>query len=538
MPFCRDGVIGEKFMNKNIKIVFLILLCFNIFSLHVTDLSLEQKIGQLLMVAVPTDCNEQNFKAAKKTLVQYNIGSIIFLGSGTVEKQVELTKQFQSLSKIPFLIAKDFEPGFFRLTDVTEFPKNRTLGSTNEELVFNLGKQIGKFCNLIGVHINFAPVVDVSCNPKNPVIRMRSFGQDKIDVAKKGISFANGIQSENVIACAKHFPGHGDTATDSHEDLPIIKHKRDRLEKIEFVPFKELINNGVSAVMMAHIKVPVIDQKYPASLSKKTINILKKDFGFNGLIISDALNMKGILQFSGHPEQGRRSQAEAAVLALKAGNDIVILGRPKAGFTDFADQEDYLQLYQNIVPAAFQKIKEAVLSGDLLEEEIDKKVEKILAIKSKFFPIKITKDNKELHEKLHQWDSESQKLKQEIFRNSLVKNGNLSLGKKILDAQLFGAKEALIKNVDIINLSDFELKDLKNYDQVVLEIFNVDVFAKNYGISDSDLAKIKTLELRNKIILVIYGLPYISELFYKKTPSIIAHENCLDARDAVKSVLV
>jgi beta-N-acetylhexosaminidase len=503
------------------KVIFFSLLYINIYSTCIDDLSLDQKIGQLLMVAVPTDCKDSILNIALQSLSKNNIGSIIFLGQGSVERQLELTNKFQNLARVKFLIAKDFEPGFFRLTDIVESPKNRTLGSVNEELVLSLGGHIGKLCKLIGVHINFAPVVDVSCNPKNPVIRARSFGQDKNNVVKKGVAFMKGVQGEGIIACAKHFPGHGDTQVDSHVGLPIINHKIDRLKKIEMVPFKELIKGGVNAVMTAHIKVLSLDKKNPASLSEKTIDLLRKDLKFDGLIVSDALNMKA-LSFD---------QSESAVHALKAGNDIVILARPKAGFIDSADQDDYLELYEKIVPETVRKIREAVLSGELSEDEINKKVERVLSIKNKY-SYKVN-DFKEVRKELLEWNKKMEELKREIFQNSLVKKGRFIFGKKILNVQAFDIKEPLIKNVDIINLSDFLLKDLKNYDQVVLEIFNVDVFKKNYGLTDSDLLKIKELESRGNITLVIYGLPYILDLFNKKTPSIIAHENDLYARQAV-----
>ena len=211
--------------------------------------------------------------------------------------------------------------------------------------------------------MNLAPVVDVSCNPQNPVIKMRAFGPDKFVVASKGIAFSKGLQIQNVISCAKHFPGHGDTEVDSHVDLPIIKHSKSRLEDIELYPFREMINNGVDSVMVAHLKVLALDQEYPASLSKKIINFLKNDLNFNGLIITDALNMKGITN--------NYSQTQAAVKALEAGNDIVLI------------VGDYKDLYSEILLEIFNAIKHALEENLLNINEIDNKVEKILKYKNK-----------------------------------------------------------------------------------------------------------------------------------------------------------
>lgn len=477
------------------------------------------------MVAVPSNCNKSNFELVKQSFTKNKVGAAILLGEGTLKKQNELINELQKNSKIKLFIAKDLEPGFFRFLDLMEFPKNRTLGSAKDDLVFELAQEVGNICNQVGVNINFAPVVDVSCNPKNPVIRARAFGTDKFTVAKKGIAFSKGLQSQNVISCAKHFPGHGDTQTDSHLDLPIIKHSKSRLEKIELYPFKELINNGVDAVMLAHLQVLSLDKKDPASLSKKIVDELKNNLNFKGLIVTDALNMKGITK--------NYSQAQAAVKALQAGVDIVLIARPKAGFIDANDQDDYKDLYLKILPETFNAIKNALKEGVLTEEEIDKKIEKILKYKTKFCKNSNLKD-----QDIKELNDDVLILKNKIFKDAIKKVGAFKLGKKILNLQVFGSKTPLFENVDSKMLSEFLLKDLKNYSQVVLEVFNVNVFGKNYDFSNSDLEKIKRLEDRKKLIVVIYGLPVIEEIFDKKTPKIFAHENDDVARKVVKETIV
>jgi beta-glucosidase-like glycosyl hydrolase len=291
-------------------------------------LTIEEKVGQLFMVGFvcePDDDPSKNFmmghyfdqKEIENLIKNFHIGGLIFF-QGSAKKQAEITNKFQMLSKYPLLVGQDCEWGLgMRLSDAISFPKNIELGKIpDESLLYKLGKEIGEQCRAIGVHVNFAPVVDINSNPDNPIIGDRSFGSCKKNVARKGKIFASGLQDGGVIACAKHFPGHGDTSVDSHLDLPVILHSVERLEKEELYPFKILIDSGVGAVMTAHLSIPALDPSgLPATVSRLIVtDLLRKKLGFDGLIFTDAMSMKGITA----------APPAAALMALNAGNDILL----------------------------------------------------------------------------------------------------------------------------------------------------------------------------------------------------------------------
>lgn len=342
--------------------------------LTINELTLDQKIGQLFMVAAVA--NEEvaiNFLYKKAyrmdkeyiehLITDYHIGGIIYLGKSDYNKQKERTNYFQSISHIPLLIGQDLEPGrvgISRLEEIQKFPNNQTLGNKNsKEETYQTALEIGKLCKDLGVHINFAPVADVNNNPNNPVINDRSFGDNPELVTAHAIAFAQGLHDAGIIACAKHFPGHGDTDVDSHKALPLIKHDRERLDTIELYPFKKLIANNIPAIMTAHLEVPALEEqsKTPASVSRKIVtDLLQKELGFKGLIITDGLDMQGITDNYFH--------GQAELQALLAGNDIL--------------------LSPVDVPAAVTAIKQAVADKLITEQEINEHVEKILNIKKLF----------------------------------------------------------------------------------------------------------------------------------------------------------
>jgi beta-glucosidase-like glycosyl hydrolase len=338
----------------------------------INTLTLDEKIGQLFMVSAVADEEIAQETIAKKTyrmdkeyieqmIAQYHIGGIIYLGKSEYKKQIERTQHFQSLSKIPLLFGQDLEPGRVgaaRFSELAHFPNNKTLGTMNNtEYTRNIGKAIGGLAKTVGVHIVFAPVADVNNNPDNPVINDRSFGDNPELVAEHAIAFAQGLQSMGIIACAKHFPGHGDTNVDSHYGLPIITHNRDRLHAIELAPFKELIAENIPAIMTAHLAMAAFEEQHnlPSSLSKRIVtDLLRKELGFDGLIITDGLDMGGVTNHYSH--------GKAELHALLAGNDIL--------------------LSPVDVPAAVAEIKQALNDKLITEQEIDVHVEKILKIKN------------------------------------------------------------------------------------------------------------------------------------------------------------
>ncbi|MFZ3274925.1 MAG: glycoside hydrolase family 3 N-terminal domain-containing protein, partial [Lutibacter sp.] len=265
-------------------------------------MTIDEKIGQLFMVQAYSNLDDKHSIFIDSLIENYHIGGLIFM-QGTPEKQAVLTNNYQSISKIPLLIGFDGEWGLdMRLKDTYRFPWNMTLGAiTDNKLLEDFGAQLGKQCKRLGIHINFAPVVDININPENPIIGNRSFGENRENVTQKALAFVKGMQSQNVLSNAKHFPGHGDTASDSHKSLPILDFDFKRLDSIELYPYKKLIDNNLTSVMVAHLSVKGLEENKdcPTSLSYMVITkLLKERLNFEGLILTDALNMKGVSNYA------------------------------------------------------------------------------------------------------------------------------------------------------------------------------------------------------------------------------------------------
>ncbi len=319
------------------------------------QLSFDEKIGQLFMVMAFSEQGKEHFDAISKNIDENKIGGVIFSLGGPLG-QTDWLNRFQKKSKIPLLIGMDAEWGVaMRLDSVQAFPWNMTLGAIQDDkLVQAVGYRIGEQAKRLGIHINFAPSVDINTNPKNPIIGNRSFGEDKVNVAQKGIAFMNGMHEAGVLSSAKHFPGHGDTATDSHLGLPSINFSSERIDEVELYPFKKIIQAGVSSVMVAHLDIPALDAGIPSSLSQKTVQVLLQDsLKFKGLVITDALNMKGASGIS--PKYG------IDVAAFLAGNDILLI--------------------PNSVSTAIKKMKRAFKAKKFTEERLAVSVKKILKAK-------------------------------------------------------------------------------------------------------------------------------------------------------------
>lgn len=321
-----------------------------------TAMSADERLGQLFMIAAYSNKDARNAVDVEGLIKKYKVGGVIWM-QGSPVKQGKLAGYYQSISKVPMLYSMDAEWGLsMRLDSVPRYPRAMTLGAIqNDSLVFYAGQRIARDCKRLGIHINFGPDADVNINPKNPVIGIRSFGEDRDNVARKAAMYMAGMQSEHVLANAKHFPGHGDTETDSHAALPILDHSRQRLDSVELYPFKKLIEQGIGSVMVAHLQIPALDTaaNLPASLSPKVINqLLKTELGFNGLVFTDALNMKGAM---GLPA------GAVEVKALQAGVDVLLMSLD--------------------VGKAITAIKLALDSGVLQQADLDEKVKKILKLK-------------------------------------------------------------------------------------------------------------------------------------------------------------
>ena len=323
------------------------------------SLSKDERIAQLIVIRAHSNLGPEHVQGVVDLITKYNVGALCFFQGGPV-RQALLTNQYQAMAKTPLLVTIDGEWGLgMRLDSVLKFPFQLTLGALpDEHLVYQMGLLIGAQMKRIGVQVDYAPVLDINNNPANPVIGYRSFGADREKVAKLGIAYMRGLQESGIMACAKHFPGHGDTDVDSHADLPVISKSMESLDSLELYPFKQAIRSGVSSVMTGHLSVPAIDTtaNQPTSLSKATITkLLRDDLNFDGLTFTDALEMKGVTKY--YPA------GEAAVQALIAGNDMLCLPEN--------------------VPAAIEAIKVAIKQKRLKWNDIDAKLHRVLAAKYK-----------------------------------------------------------------------------------------------------------------------------------------------------------
>ncbi|MDR1763658.1 MAG: glycoside hydrolase family 3 protein [Dysgonamonadaceae bacterium] len=329
-------------------------------------MSLDEKIGQLFMPTVAPDASAKNL--AIRYIREMKIGGLLFSG-GNLRNQCENLNYYQSASRIPLFVSCDGEWGLaMRLTNTPRFPKNMMLGAIEDnDLIFRYGQEMGRECREAGIHINFAPVLDINVNPANPVIGTRSFGEKRELVSEKAIAYAEGLESQNVIAVGKHFPGHGDTSDDSHKTLPQINYSKKRLEDVELYPFVHFINKGFAGIMTGHLSVPAFErtQGKPSSLSSTIVSdLLKKRLGFQGLAFTDALAMKGATSLKG----------SVCVRALLAGNDVLL--NPNRPFEEF------------------KLVKKAVSDGFIPLSLIEEKCIKLLQYKyiaglNNYSPIKI-----------------------------------------------------------------------------------------------------------------------------------------------------
>ncbi|MEG9326666.1 glycoside hydrolase family 3 N-terminal domain-containing protein [Salinimicrobium catena] len=342
------------------------------------QMTLNEKVGQLFIVDIYSNGSSEEKEKVRELISEEKVGGVIFSKGGPV-RQARLTNEFQELSKTPLLVSMDAEWGLaMRLDSTYAFPWNMTLGAIqNPQLIEEVGVQVARHSKRLGVHMNFAPVVDINTNPENPIIGNRSYGEEKENVAEKAAAFVRGMERENVLSSAKHFPGHGDTQQDSHKTLPTIDFSRNRIYREELYPYMALMDEGLSSVMVAHLNVPSLEERsnFPSSLSHEIVTgILKEQLEFNGLVITDALNMRGVADFD---EPG-----EIDLAAFQAGNDILLMS------------ED--------VSKAKQKILKAYNEGLITEERLRHSVRKILFAKYKaglhnYQPVDTTNIHKDLN---------------------------------------------------------------------------------------------------------------------------------------------
>lgn len=466
-----------------------------------SNLSLEEKIGQLFMIDVFTSRSDSELESLESLIKSNHVGGVIF-SKGNPYRQALLTNKIQTENKIPLLVGMDAEWGLaMRLDSTYAFPWNMTLGAIQDtSIVRKVGQQIGKHSKRLGVHINFAPVADINTNPKNPIIGNRSFGETKDIVISHSVALMKGMHEAGILSSAKHFPGHGDTEQDSHKTLPSIGFSEKRIRDIELKPFQALIDEGVSSVMVAHLNIPSLESQknLPSSLSSKIVSdLLKEELGFNGLIITDALNMKGVSNSS--------TPGEVDMEAFKAGSDILLIS------------ED--------IPKAINIIKEAVLKGDITNKRLAASVKKILYAKYKvglnsFKPIETDQLTEELN------SEENDAVYQEAIQNAttVIKNDLGILPINDIDHQTYAYvalgdasgdeffktmnQYARVDKIDVTK-TNIDLNQFSDYDQIIIGFHKSDANPwADYKFSPFEIELIKSISQDYKTILVNFTRPY------------------------------
>ncbi|MCF8332465.1 MAG: serine hydrolase [Bacteroidales bacterium] len=504
-----------------------------------STLSIEEQIGQLFMIRAHSDKSLAYKQNVASKIRKYKTGGVCFFQGGPV-RQRNWVDKYQEIADVPLLVAQDAEWGpAMRLDSATAYPYQMTLGAVNNnELIYMMGQQIAKELKAIGVNMNFAPVMDVNNNPDNPVINFRSFGENPSAVYEKAINYVRGMQSEFVIACGKHFPGHGDTDKDSHHTLPVINSTKKEMDSIHLFPFREASDDGLGAVMSAHLRVPSLDksENVPSSLSSAILNkLLREKYNYNGLIITDALEMAGVRQ--------ELSDGEIAVKAFKAGNDILLL--------------------PGNINAAVQALQNAIKNGEIDQTELKNRVRKILVYK--FWATK----NNTLHIPKTAIDSvlNSDLSKALIFKLykealTLLKNKNAipvnhKQVKKIAlvtvsNKQENAFHEALDQYIDFrsfhispyTSLAELQKlsRQLNSYDLVITSLHASSLYpGSNYGIPQNIFDFIEITGQKTKNIIVHFGNPYALERLEQNNNAaaiLIAYENNAISQKAAVEGLV
>jgi beta-N-acetylhexosaminidase len=466
-----------------------------------TSMTLDEKIGQLFMVAAYSNKGESHQNEILNLIKNENLGGLIFF-QGTAKRQAELTNFYQQAAKVPLMIAMDAEWGLaMRLPETFKFPWPITVGAiSDEKWAYEYGKAMAVHCKRLGVHINFAPAVDINTNPLNPIIGARSFGENPQKVTEMATAFMNGLQSEHVLACAKHFPGHGDTDSDSHKTLPTVSHDRSRLDAIELYPYQKLAKTGLGGVMVAHLNVPALDASgTPSSLSKDIVGLLKNELGFGGLVFTDALNMQGVA--------AKYAPGMVDLEAVKAGNEVLVFS-------------------QN-VHLAKEKILAAINDGSLDAAEIEKSVRKILMAKNWFGlsqkkyvePNKINQDLNTIQDEV---------LNRRLFAEAttLLVNKDKTLPIRDLSSKKIACITAGVEEGSVFpntlkkytqvehfsyskNREEEIIAALSDYDYVIFGLYTSNANPwKSYRISDEVKRFIRRVSLQNKLIIDVFGNPY------------------------------
>ena len=482
------------------------------------SLNQDEKLGQLFIVALYTNKGEDYISNVRNLVINEKLGGLILM-QDDAEREINLVNEFQSKSKVPMLIGMDAEWGLFqRIATAHKFPWAITLGAIQDKkLISEMSAQIAEDAKRMGVNWDFAPVVDVNTNPNNPIIGNRSFGSDVQNVINSALAYSNGLQDNNVLAAIKHFPGHGDTDTDSHLDLPMISHNLERLNSTELATFKALMDKGIGGVMVAHLYVPALEKQsgIPASVSKSIVTgILKEKFGYKGLIITDALNMGAVAK--------RFKPGELDALAFKAGNDIM--------------------LFSEGVKEGKRLIQLAIDNKEISQNRVEESVKKILLTKyflglTKYIPKNPANINADLNNEKHI------KIVQKMYENALTL---LKDEKKLLplncnekyyyvpleEAPFQTFAENLNLHTTVIIKKASEISSIPANSKVIVGFHKDNSTAyKPYKISDSSKKVLADLSKNQQIILNVFGSPYaLKDIDISKISTVlVSYENNIDS---------
>ena len=457
-------------------------------------LSMDERIGQLYIVALYTNKDQNHISGVRKLVEQERIGGIILM-QDDAEQEIALVNEFQKKSRVPMLFGMDAEWGLYqRIKTAHKFPWAMTLGAIQDNnLVYEMASKIAEDAKKMGIYWNFAPVVDVNTNPKNPIIGNRSFGSDVQNVIAKSLAYAQGLQDNGVLAAIKHFPGHGDTDVDSHLDLPVVIHSLERLNKIELAPFKALMDKKIGGAMIAHLYVPQLEKgkNIPASISYDIVtNLLKNKFRYEGMVITDALNMNAVAK--------KYSAGELDLRAFKAGNDVL--------------------LFSQDVPTGKKLIKEAIQKGEISEKRLEESVKKILKTKyllglQNLRPLSSEGINNVLNNDSHA------KISEKLYTNALtlLKDEKQLFPLREKEVYYLPLEEAsheaflqeLSKEIKVKKISFKEILSIPENAVVIIGLHKDNSTAyKPYKVSWESKRLINQVKSRNKVILNVFGSPY------------------------------
>lgn len=507
-------------------------------SVH-ASMNLDEKIGQLFNVAAYSNKGEEHKNEILSLIKDYKIGGLTFFQGGP-HRQAKLTNLYQESSEVPLMIAIDGEWGLsMRIDSTMKYPWQMTLGAIQEDtLIYQMAADMAEQFRRLGVHVNFAPVIDVNNNPRNPVINARSFGEDKINVANKGMAYINGLQDHGVLATAKHFPGHGDTDADSHITLPIIKHSKERIDSLELYPFKRTINEGVGSIMSAHLYLPSYTgtNKMASSLSKEVVDtLLHQELGFKGLTITDGLNMGGVAKY--------QKSTEVDLQAIQAGNDILLLSQD--------------------VAASIRNIKRAIKVGELDIRKIEEASLKILKAKEWLGlqneePIELENLIEDLNDRKYRI------INHKLIESSLtvLKNKGSILPIKKMNQKMivvsFSDKEVVYRpfqkflnrygRVDTLHYSNFSVKEQKllmdtllKYDQVILAIHKSNKSPWVNSKIDNEIKNFTNiLRIKKKVILTVFANAYSLNGYTAADyvdGLVLAYQNSVEAQDYTSQLI-